>query len=86
MAKKKRGENQFWGKWRYDADLMATCNCDWGCPCNFNAKPTQGYCTGVYAGNIKSGNCDQVKLDGFNFVWATKWPGAIHEGGGTAKI
>ncbi len=73
-------------KWNYEADLVATCNCDWGCPCNFNARPTNGFCNGVYAGHIKSGKCGNVKLDGMRFVWATGWPGAIHEGGGTTKI
>jgi hypothetical protein len=73
-------------KWNYKADWVASCNCDWGCPCNFNQKPTQGFCTGVYAGQIKSGNCGGTKLDGVSFVWAAKWPGAIHEGGGICKI
>ncbi len=73
-------------KWNYQGGLIATCNCDWGCPCNFNAKPTNGFCTGVYAIKIENGNCGGVKLDGLRFIWAAKWPGAIHEGGGTAKI
>src|SRR5947209_3156229 len=73
-------------KWKYSGDLVATCNCDWGCPCNFNAKPTQGFCTGVYAIKIKSGKCTGVRLDAARFIWAGKWPGAIHEGAGTVKI
>ena len=73
-------------KWNYKADWIASCNCDWGCPCNFNQKPTEGFCTGVYAGRIKSGKCGETELDGVSFVWATRWPGAIHEGGGTNKI
>jgi hypothetical protein len=72
--------------WKYTADWIASCNCDWGCPCNFNQRPTQGFCTGVYAGKIRSGNCGGTELDGVSFVWATRWPGAIHEGGGTTKI
>ena len=73
-------------KWNYKADWLASCNCDWGCPCNFNQKPTEGFCTGVYAGYIKTGKCGGTPLDGISFVWATRWPGAIHEGGGTTKI
>jgi hypothetical protein len=73
-------------KWNYAADWVASCNCDWGCPCNFNQRPTQGFCTGVYAGRIRNGKCGLTDLDGVSFVWATKWPGAIHEGGGTNKI
>ena len=26
------------------ADYVETCNCDFGCPCNFNGFPTYGYC------------------------------------------
>jgi hypothetical protein len=73
-------------KWNYEADLIASCNCDWGCPCNFNARPTNGFCTGVYAASINTGICGDVKLEGLRYVWAGKWPGAIHEGGGSTKI
>src|SRR5579859_2195531 len=30
--------------WSYTADMMTACSCDWGCPCNFNAPPTRGFC------------------------------------------
>lgn len=73
-------------KWSYTAELIGTCSCDWGCPCNFNAKPTQGFCEGVYAFNIKKGVCGKTKLDGLKVAWAGKWPRAIHEGDGTARI
>ncbi len=66
--------------------MINACNCDWGCPCNFNSLPTKGFCTGAYAANIRTGNLDGVKLDGVKFVWAGKWPKAIHEGNGTCKI
>jgi len=73
-------------KWSYKADLIVACNCDWGCPCNFNQKPTKGFCDGSYAGNIKSGSSGDVGLDGLKWAWACQWPGAIHEGRGTAKV
>jgi hypothetical protein len=28
-------------KWEIHAYFLDACNCDWGCPCQFNAKPTQ---------------------------------------------
>ncbi|MGI0024025.1 MAG: DUF1326 domain-containing protein, partial [Nitrososphaera sp.] len=31
-------------KWYLKADYVETCNCDFGCPCNFNGFPTYGYC------------------------------------------
>jgi hypothetical protein len=72
--------------WRYKAELIAACSCDWGCPCNFNARPTHGYCNGAYALNLRDGNFDQTDLKGTKFVWAASWPGAIHEGRGICKI
>ncbi len=73
-------------KWRYTTEIIAACSCDWGCPCNFNARPTHGYCNGTYAMNIRQGHLDGVDLKGTRFVWAGAWPKAIHEGGGTCKI
>jgi len=26
--------------WKVHAYFLDACNCDWGCPCQFNAKPT----------------------------------------------
>ena len=73
-------------RWRYTIEMINACNCDWGCPCNFNALPSKGYCTGAYAANVRSGYLGDQKLDGVKFVWAARWPRAIHEGGGTCKI
>src|SRR5215204_3138669 len=33
-------------RWSLEADYFTACNCDWGCPCNFNARPTEGRCMG----------------------------------------
>ena len=73
-------------QWRYRAEVIAACNCDWGCPCNFNARPTYGFCTGGYGLRIATGACGDVSLDGVRFVLMGKWPGALHEGGGTGRI
>jgi hypothetical protein len=73
-------------KWHYNAEMINACNCDWGCPCNFNAKPTNGFCDGVYAAKITTGSAGSAKLDGLKFVYAALWPKAIHEGKGTVKI
>ena len=73
-------------KWNYKADIMTACSCDWGCPCNFNAPPTQGFCDGGWALKISKGNSGDVQLDELGFALMAKWPKAIHEGGGTARI
>ena len=66
--------------------MINACNCDWGCPCNFNAKPTNGSCDGTWGLNIISGNCGDIKLDGLKVAWSGRWPGAVHEGRATAKL
>ena len=62
-------------KWTYRAEMINACNCDWGCPCNFNAKPTNGYCEGVYAAHITTGRCGETPLDGLRGYpnRLTKW-------------
>jgi|SRR5579859_3977803 len=72
--------------WSYTADMMTACSCDWGCPCNFNAPPTRGFCDGGWALKIAKGRCGTVTLDGLAFAFFGKWPRAIHEGGGTARV
>ena len=73
-------------KWTYRAEMINACNCDWGCPCNFNAKPTNGYCEGVYAAHIITGLCGETPLDGLKYALGVKFPGAVHEGSGTGKL
>jgi hypothetical protein len=34
-------------KWEVHAYFLDACNCDWGCPCQFNAKPAHGNCEAV---------------------------------------
>jgi hypothetical protein len=72
--------------WNYKADIIAACNCDWGCPCNFNAKPTNGSCGGVWSAHIREGVCGDTRLNDMKFALGGRWPGALHEGGGTARI
>jgi|ERR1051325_1460319 hypothetical protein len=74
-------------KWEIHAYFLDACNCDWGCPCQFNAKPTHGNCEGVAGYHILNGSYDHniVKLDGFNMALIASWPGPIHEGHGKAS-
>ena len=61
-------------------NLLGGCNCDWGCPCNFEARPTQGFCEGDYVWHVEHGHYDGVGLDGLSFAWFGHAPGAVHEG------
>ncbi|HYZ50221.1 MAG TPA: DUF1326 domain-containing protein [Nitrososphaeraceae archaeon] len=75
-------------KWEIHAYFLDACNCDWGCPCQLNAKPTHGNCEGVAGYHILNGSYDRnniVKLDGFNMALIASWPGPIHEGHGKAS-
>lgn len=72
--------------WRMTADEVVTCNCAWGCPCQFNALPTKGRCEAVAAIRIRQGNYGKTKLDGVTFAVAYWWPKAIHEGNGTVRL
>ncbi len=73
-------------KWKWTADYLQACNCDWGCPCNWNAPPKDGHCHGFGAYKIRSGRCGDVKLDGLHAAFTAKWPGQIHEGGGVGTV
>lgn len=73
-------------KWSFEADYLTACNCDWGCPCNFNARPTQGNCDGFGAWRIKKGVFGTTKLDGVAFVAVYFFPGLVEQGNATARL
>jgi hypothetical protein len=68
--------------WSIKGPHMLNCNCDYGCPCQFNALPTDGSCRGVIAWRIDEGYFGDVRLDGLYMVNTCSWPGAIHQGNG----
>ena len=69
--------------WSIEGPEYVNCNCAWGCPCQFNALPTDGTCRGVGAMRIERGHFGTTRLDGLAWVGTYAWPGAIHEGNGT---
>lgn len=73
-------------QWRLKGTVMVACNCDYGCPCNFNALPSRGKCEGGWTWQVGEGLFGDVRLDQLNFSVYVKWPGAIHEGNGEALI
>jgi hypothetical protein len=73
-------------KWYIKGDYILGCNCDYGCPCNFNARPSPGFCQGAILFRVEDGAYGAVRLDGLSGGWAVKWPGAIHEGNGLASF
>ena len=73
-------------KWTLEADFLQGCNCDYGCPCEFEAPPTQGNCEGLGAWRINKGNYGKISLNGLGLGFAAKWPKALHQGNGTAVM
>lgn len=73
-------------RWKLSGQVLVACNCDWGCPCNFNARPTKGKCEGGWTWHVDTGSFGDVRLDGLNLSVFVNWPGAIHEGNGEALI
>jgi hypothetical protein len=72
--------------WRIRGPEISNCNCDWGCPCQFNALPTHGDCRAMTAMHIDEGHFGSVSLDGLKWVGMFAWPKAIHEGHGEAFV
>jgi hypothetical protein len=70
--------------WQLNGNVLIACNCDWGCPCNFNARPSRGDCEGGWIWIIERGHVRDVRLDGLALALFADWPQAIHEGGGRA--
>ena len=73
-------------KWKMEADFFQGCNCNYGCPCEFEAPPTMGFCEGLGIWRINKGKYGSISLDGLGLGFAAHWPKAIHEGQGTAAI
>jgi hypothetical protein len=68
--------------WSIEAEYVEYCSCDYGCPCESMAPPTQGHCTGAVAFKINKGHCDGIDLDGLIVVATFYFPRAIHHGEG----
>ena len=69
-------------KWTIKGREFIHCNCAYGCPCQFNARPTQGNCHAVGFIDIEEGHHGDTTLDGLRIGIIASWPGAIHEGRG----
>src|SRR5262245_24817293 len=72
--------------WKLSGQVIVACNCDYGCPCNFNARPSTGKCEGGWTWHVERGSFQDVPLDGLNFSVYVNWPGAIHEGNGEGVL
>ena len=72
--------------WHIKGKQFGNCNCNYGCPCQFNAPPTDNYCHGMGAFLIEEGFFGDTDMSGVRSVSMLKWPGPIHEGKGQMQI
>jgi hypothetical protein len=72
--------------WRIAGDEVGSCNCDWACPCQFNANPTHGNCEALIVWQIDEGHFGDIDLSGVRFGVAVHFPAAIHHGDGTVQL
>ncbi len=71
--------------WEIQGRELINCNCSYGCPCQFNALPTHGFCQAMGAIAIDRGRYGTVPLDGTKMAVVFQWPGAIHQGKGKCQ-
>lgn len=72
--------------WEIHGRELASCNCVYACPCQFNARPDKGHCQAVVVYEIERGHYGSVSLDGIRMGATYKWPGAVHEGNGAMQL
>ncbi len=72
--------------WEIHGLEFGNCNCDYSCPCQFEALPTHGDCRGTGFFRIDKGHFGEVSLDGLKMGAIYAWPGPIHEGKGKCQI
>ena len=73
-------------EWEIHGWAFGNCNCDYSCPCQFEALPTQGHCQGTGFFQIDEGHFGDTPLAGLKMGAIYAWPGPIHEGKGKCQI
>ncbi len=73
-------------EWTIRGVEYGNCNCNYGCPCQFNSPTTHGNCEAVVSGHIEEGHFNGTPLDGLNWAILLYWPGEIAEGNGRQQV
>ena len=73
-------------KWMMDGVGFANCNCNYGCPCQFNSPTTHGWCEAVAGYIVNDGYFNDVSLAGTKFVLMLQWPGEVKDGDGKQQL
>lgn len=67
--------------WTLKGTWYESCSCELFCPCNLGpAKPTQGWCSGLLAFAVDSGESNGVDLGATRFVLHAELPGDFFGG------
>ncbi|MBT5658533.1 MAG: DUF1326 domain-containing protein [Rhodospirillaceae bacterium] len=72
--------------WNVKGLGFMSCNCDYGCPCQFSALPKDNICEAVTGMVIEDGHFGDTGLSGLQWVTIWAWPNPIHEGNGTMQM
>jgi hypothetical protein len=73
-------------EWELQGLEVVNCSCNYGCPCQFNALPTRGYCRAHMWMHVEKGHFGNVRLDDTHFGVLAAWPGPIHQGNGVHQV
>ena len=68
--------------WYVEGVSFGSCNCSYGCPCQFEDIPTHGQCRGFEVFRIDKGYFGEVRLEGLKAAVFYAWPGPIYQGKG----
>lgn len=73
-------------EWQVEGIEFGSCNCSYGCPCQFEALPTQGHCRGFEVLRIDRGHFADVSLGGLHVALLYAWPGPVFQGNGELQV
>jgi len=68
--------------WYIEGIEYGNCNCNYGCPCQFEDLPTHGDCRGFEVVRIAKGHFGKTDLSGLLAAMIYAWPGPVFEGNG----
>lgn len=68
--------------WYIEGRQFGNCNCNYGCPCQFEDLPTHGSCQGFETLQIEKGHFGDTDLAGLRSAVLYAWPGPVFEGKG----
>jgi hypothetical protein len=72
--------------WYIEGKSFGNCNCNYGCPCQFEDLPTHGNCQGFEVLHIDKGHFGDTDLTGLRAALLYDWPGPIFEGNGQMQV